>query len=93
VGADKSLPRPAMKQAIGKKLGIYSTHSPQSSIYFLAHYCNFWKPLKKKSEVCPSVQPGLRGSNNLHVGRKIATFRLFFQSREQVVVRRATSRE
>jgi len=35
-----------------------------------------------------SVQPGLRGSNGLRVGRKVATFHLFFQSREQVVVRR-----
>jgi len=35
-----------------------------------------------------SVQSGLRGRNDLHVGRKMATFQLFFQSREQVVVRR-----
>ena len=34
-----------------------------------------------------SVQPGLRGSNDLRVGRKMANFQLFFQSREQVVVR------
>ena len=34
-----------------------------------------------------SVQPGLCGSNYLRVGRKIVTFQLFFQSREQVVVR------
>ena len=34
-----------------------------------------------------SVQPILRGSNDLRVGRKMATFHLFFQSREQVVVR------
>ena len=34
-----------------------------------------------------SVQLGLRGSNDLCVGRKMATFQLFFQSREQVVVR------
>ena len=27
-----------------------------------------------------SVQPGLRGSNDLDVGRKMATFQLFFQS-------------
>ena len=31
------------------------------------------------------VKPGLRG--NLRVGRKMATFQLFFQPREQVVVR------
>ena len=35
-----------------------------------------------------SVQPGLRGSSYLCVGRKIAIIQLFFQSREQVVVRR-----
>ena len=35
-----------------------------------------------------SVQPGLRGSNELSVGRKVLTFQLFFQSRERVVVRR-----
>jgi len=34
-----------------------------------------------------SVQPDLRGSNDLRVGRKMANFQLFFQSREQVVVR------
>jgi len=39
-----------------------------------------------------SVQPGLRGSNDLRVGRKMATFQLFFQSREQVVVRRGQIR-
>ena len=27
-----------------------------------------------------SVQPGLRGRNDLHVGRKMATFQLLFQS-------------
>jgi hypothetical protein len=27
-----------------------------------------------------SVQPGLRGSKELHVGRKMATFQFFFQS-------------
>ena len=35
-----------------------------------------------------SVQAGLRGSSDLRVGRKMANFQLFFQSREQVVVRR-----
>jgi len=34
------------------------------------------------------VQPGLRGSSDLCIGQKMATFQLFFQSREQVVVRR-----
>jgi len=35
-----------------------------------------------------SAQPGLRGSNDLHVGRKMAILQLFFQSREQAAVRR-----
>jgi len=39
-----------------------------------------------------SVQPGLRGSNDLRVGREMAAFQLFYQSREQVVVRRGQIR-
>ena len=35
-----------------------------------------------------SVRSGLRGSNDLNVGLKKATFQFFLQSREQVVVRR-----
>ena len=55
-GADKSVARPRRKQATGTKLGIYSTYSPRSSIHFLARCSNFCKPLKKKSEGCPSNQ-------------------------------------
>jgi len=39
-----------------------------------------------------SVQPGLRGSSYFCVGRKMATFQFFFQSREEVVVRRGQIR-
>ena len=39
-----------------------------------------------------SVQPGLRGSNDHSVGRKMATIQLFFQSRELVLVRRGQIR-
>jgi len=39
-----------------------------------------------------SVQPGLLGSNDLRVRRKMATFQLFFQSREKVVIRRGQIR-
>ena len=39
-----------------------------------------------------SVQPGLGGSNDLRVGRKMATFQLFLQFREQVPVRRGQIR-
>jgi len=44
------------------------------SIHFLAR-CSifFFKPLKEKLRSL-SVQPGLRGSNDLRVGRKMATF-------------------
>src|SRR5215469_2179631 len=55
-GADKSLARPGRKQATATKLGIYSTYSPPSSIHFLAHCYNFFKPLKKNSDGCPSNQ-------------------------------------
>ena len=79
-GADKSLARPGRKQATATKLGIYSIHSPRSSIHFLARYSNFCKPLKKKIRRL-SVQSGLRGSNDLRVGRKMATSQLFFFSR------------
>ena len=40
-----------------------------------------------------SVQPGLRGNNDLCFGRNMATFQLFFLSREQVVVRRGQIRK
>ena len=84
-----SLARPGRKQAAANKLRIYSTSSPRSSIHFLAHCSNFCKPPKIKKFRRLSVQPGLRGSNDHHVGRKMATYELFFffQSREQVVVR------
>ena len=76
-GADKSLARPGRKKATATKLGIYSTYSPRSSIHFLAFCCKFWKPFKKKIRTL-SVQRGLRGSNDFSVGRKMATFQLFF---------------
>ena len=40
---------------------------------------NFCKPFKNNSEGFP-VQPGLRGSNDLCIRWKMATFQLFFQS-------------
>ena len=77
-GADKSLARPGRKQATATKLGIYSTYSPRSSIHFLAHALTFASHSKNFRRL--SVQPGLC------IGQKMATFQLFFQSREQVVV-------
>ena len=55
-GADKSLARPGRKQATATNLGIYSTYSPRSSIHFLVRSSNFYKPLEKRSESCPSNQ-------------------------------------
>ena len=88
--ADKSLARQGKKQATATKLGIYWTYSPRSSIKFLARCSNYCKPLKKFRIL--SVQPNLRGNNDLCVGRKVATFQLLFQSRKQVVVRRGQIR-
>ena len=76
-GADKSLARPGRKQATTTKLSIYSAYSPRSSIHFLAHCSNFYKPLTKKFRRL-SVQPGLRGSTDLRVGKKLPTFNRFF---------------
>ena len=88
--ADKSLARQGRKQATATKLGIYSTYSPRSSIHFLARCSTSASHSKKIRRL--SVQPGLRGSNDIGVGRKIGNFQLFFQSREQVVVRRGQIR-
>ena len=84
--ADKSLTRPGRKKATVTKLGIYSTYSPRSSINFLTRCSNFCKPFKKRFRRL-SDQPDLRGSKELCVRRKMETFELFLQSREQVVVR------
>ena len=73
---DKSLARPGSKQTTATKLGIYSTYSPRSSIHFLTCCFNFCKPRKKIWSL--SVQPGLCGSNDLRVGRKMANFQFFF---------------
>jgi len=75
--ADKSLARQGRKQATATKLGIYSTYSPRSSVNFLARCSNFLQVTQKKFRNL-SFQPGLRGSNDLRVGRKMTTFQLFF---------------
>ena len=89
--ADKSLARKGRKKSTANKLGIYSTHSPRSSIHFLARCSNICKSLKKKIRRL-SAQPGLRVSNDPCVGRKMANLQFFFQSREQLVVRRGQIR-
>ena len=57
-------------------------------ILFALTFASHSKKIRKLS-----VQPGLRGSNEPRVGRKMATFQLFFQSREQMIVRRGQIRE
>ena len=90
-GADKSLARPGRKQATAIKLGIYSTHSPRSSVHFLVLCSNFCKPLKNKIQkvVRPTRSPRQQRPPRR---RKNVNFQLFFQSREQVVVRRGQIR-
>jgi len=77
-GAGESLAQPGRKQATATKLGIYSTYSQRSSINVLARCSNFCNPFKKIRML--SLQPGLRGSNDLRVGRKWAPFNWFFSS-------------
>ena len=93
--ADKSLARPGRKQATATKLGIYSTHSPRSSIHFLARCSNFCKPLKKKknSEGGQPSQFFFEWFANRSLRQqwpprrtKKGDFQLIFQSRKQVVV-------
>ena len=89
-GAETSLAQPGRTQATATKLGIYSTYSPRSAIQFLARCSNFCKPLKKKkhSEGCPSnqVSEAAMTSASDEKWRPFNCF--FFQSREEVVVRR-----
>ena len=88
--ADKSLARPGRKKATATKLGIYSTYYPRSSIHFLARCHNFCNPLKK-SKVCPSNQVSATAMTSAS-DEKWQNFNCFFQSREQVAVRRSQIR-
>ena len=90
-GADKSFAWPGRKQAIATKLGIYSTYSPRSSIHFLVRSSNFYKPLIKKIEGCPSNRVSTAAMTSAS-DEKCWPFKCFFQSREQVVVRRGQIR-
>ena len=88
---DKSLARPRKKQDTATKLGIYSTYSPRSSIHFLVSCSNFCKPPRKKSEGCPSNLVSAAAMTSAS-DEKWRPFKCFFQSREQVVVRRGQIR-
>jgi hypothetical protein len=71
--AVKSLVLPGRKEATVTKLGIHSTYSPLSSIHFLAHCCNFCKPLRKNSEGCLSKQISAAALTSM-LDEKCATF-------------------
>jgi len=86
-GADKSLAQPGRKQVTVTRLGIYSTYTPRSSIHFLARCSNFCKALKKNSEGCPSNQVSAAAMTSVS-DEKWRPFNCFFQSKEQVVIRR-----
>jgi len=91
-GAGKSLVRPGRKQATATKLEIYSTYSPRSSIHFLARCSNVCKPLKKNSEGCPSNQVSAAAMTSASEEKWQPFNCFFFQTREQVVVRRGQIR-
>ena len=73
---NKSLARSGRKQATATKVGIYSTHSPRSSIHFLAVVLTS-ASYSNKLRIF-SVQPGLRGRYDLCVGKKWQNFHCFF---------------
>ena len=75
-GADKSLAQPGRIQATATKLRIYSTYSPRSSIHFLDHCSNFYKPLKKKKiqkVVRPTRSPWQQGPWHVHTRARTHT--------------------
>jgi hypothetical protein len=90
-GAGKSLARPGKKQATATKFGIYSTYYTRSSIHFLAHCYNSFKPPPQKNQmlVRPTRSPRQQWPPHR---KKNGDLSIFFQSREQLVVRRGQIR-
>ena len=83
-GTDKSLARPGRKT---NQLGVYSTYSPRSSIHFLARCSNFCKPLREIRMVFhPTRSPRQQWPPRWTKNGELSI--VFFQSREQAVVRR-----
>jgi len=74
--AEKSLAQPGRKQATATNLGFiqHTLHEAQCTSSPVAQ--TFASHSKKC--IILSFQPGLRGSSDLRVGRKMATFQLFF---------------
>ena len=62
-------------------------HTPQEAQYSSTPFALTFASHSNKFRIL-SVQPSLRVSNDLLFGRSMATFQVFFLSREQVVVRR-----
>ena len=90
-GADKPLTRPGRKQATATKLAIYSTYSPRSPIHFLTRCSNICKPLKKiQTRFRPTRSPLQQLIPRRTRNGELSI--VFFQSREQVEVRRGRIR-
>jgi len=87
-GVDKSLARPGRKQVTVNKLRIYWTYSLRGSVHFLSRCSHFCKTLRKNSEGCPSNQVSAAAVTYTSDEKWRPFNRFFFQSREQVVVRR-----
>ena len=86
--AGKSLARQRRKQTTATKLGIYSTCSTRSSLHLLARCSNFCKPLKNFQKVVrPTMSPRQQWPPRRTKNCDLSIV-FFFQSREQVVVRR-----
>jgi len=83
--ADKSLAPPERKLQQPNSGCIQ--HTPPKLSTLLSPLFQLLPATQKKFRIL-SVQTGLRGSNDLPVGWKMATYQLFFQSRVVVVVRR-----
>ena len=85
-------PWPDQQATTATKQGIYSTHSTRSSIHFLARCYNFCKPLKRKIQkvVRPTRSPRQQWPPRRTQNGDLSI--VFFQSREQVVVRRGQIR-
>ena len=79
----------------GKKLqrpnSGFIQHTPHEAQYTSYPIALSFASHPKKFRIF-SIKPGLCGGNDLRVGREMANFQLFFQSREQMVVQRCQIR-
>jgi hypothetical protein len=89
--ADKSLARRGRKQATATNHGNYSSYSLRSSIHFLERCSNLCKSLKQIQNVVSPTR-SLRQQWPSRRKKNSDTIIVFFQPREQVVVRRGQIR-